>query len=112
MEVHLLTYLLDTHLHVNPPESVEVVALVDGTMFRASIEWPAIDHFLQAAHANRADETTVRDVIYRNRRRIELAISAHLFAHGIPIDRRIVIAPEALRLTDDVMPAGSLSGNH
>ena len=109
MEVDMLTYLLDTHLRVDPPDPVEVIALVDGTMFRAAIEWPAIDHFLQTAHADRADETTVGDVVHRNRRRIELAIKAHLLAHGIPPDRRVVINPDELHVKDDMMRASSPS---
>ncbi len=97
MEVQLLSYILDANLRVAPPQPVEVVALVDGTAFRVAIEWPAIDHLLRAEHAVRADAATVGTVIYRNRFRVELAIKAHLFAHGAPPERRVTLSLDDLR---------------
>jgi hypothetical protein len=96
MHVQLLSYMLDANLRVAPPTPVEVVALVDGTAFRVAIEWPAIEHLLRAEHAVRSDAATVGGVVHRNRFRIELAIKAHLFAHGAPPERRVTLSLEEL----------------
>jgi hypothetical protein len=111
MEVHLLTYMLDTGLRINPPDPVELVALVDGTMFRAAIEWSAVDRLRRADEAGHADEASVREVIHRNRRRIELAIEAHIYANGFPLDRRVVISPHELRVNGPMLRTGAAAGD-
>ena len=85
--------LLHTDVRVAPPFPVELVVAVDDEILRAEIEWSTIE---QLIGRDLASEDAVRDFLRHNRMGIELAITAHLFAHGIPLARQFVMSPDDL----------------
>jgi len=83
----------DAQISAKPQSALELVVVVDGAAVRVELDRSTIPH---STGADFLDEEAVRDFISRNRRGIELAIEAHLFARGIPLDRHIVISREDL----------------
>lgn len=75
-------------ISVKPQSALELVVVVDGASVRVELDRSTIQHLMGA---DLVDEEAVRDFLWRNRKGIELAIEAHLFAHGIPLDRHIVM---------------------
>ena len=67
---------------------LEVAVAVDGVAVRVELERSAIQHFLGPGIG---DEETVSEFVRRNRKAFERAIQAHLIAHGVPLDRHLVI---------------------
>lgn len=67
---------------------IELLLVVDRKTVRAAIDWATIRHFIGDGSF---DESRVRDFIGKNRQGIELAIKAHLLAHGVPLDRQLVL---------------------
>jgi hypothetical protein len=70
---------------------VQLLLVVDRKIVRAAIDWATLRHFI-GDDSN--DEALVRDFIRKNRQGIELAIKAHLFAHGVPLDRQLVLTSD------------------
>jgi hypothetical protein len=83
--------LLHTDARVTPGFPVELVVMVDGHVLRVEFEWSTVEHVLGPGPIT-AD--AVHDYVAHNRHRIELAITAHLFARGVPLARQIVMSPE------------------
>ncbi len=81
--------VLPGEVRVTPPFPVEIPVSVDGTTMRLAIEWDAIARSLPAGDQS---VEAVREVLRGQRPTIELALRAHLAAHGVPMDRRIVIS--------------------
>lgn len=79
---------LHTDARILSSVPVELLLAVDGKIIRAAIDWATIKHFIDD---DSIDEALVRDFIRKNRQGIELAITAHLFAHGVPLDRQLVL---------------------
>ena len=80
--------VLPGEVRVTPPFPVEIPVSVDGTTMRVAIEWNAIARALPAGEQS---IPAVTEVLRGQRAKIELALRAHLAAHGVPMDRRIVI---------------------
>ena len=73
---------------------LEVAVAVDGVAVRVELERSAIQHFLGSGIG---DEETVSEFVRRNRKAFEWAIQAHFIAHGVPLDRHLVITLNDLR---------------
>jgi hypothetical protein len=86
--------LLGTDSRILPALPVELLVEVDGKLVRASIERDVLARLMGAAPN---DEDGVHGYIRRHRRALELAVSASLYSHGVPLDRHLVLAEEDLR---------------
>lgn len=80
--------ILRTESRIRSPDPVELLVVVDGRTIRAAIDWSTLERLIGADLVN---EATVHDFIRKNRDGIELAIKAHLFAHGVPLAGRFVL---------------------
>jgi hypothetical protein len=78
----------DTAMFGGQRHPLEVVVAVDGVAVRVELERSAIQHFLGSGIG---DEETVSEFVRRNRKALGWAIQAHLTAHGVPLDRHLVI---------------------
>jgi hypothetical protein len=76
-----------------PLGPVELLVVVDRSVIRVAIDWSTIEC---VSGERSIDEDAVRKFIRGNRSRIELAIKAHLFAHGVPLGRQFVLTPDEL----------------
>jgi hypothetical protein len=85
--------LLGTESNIRSLVPVQLLVAVDGKIVRAAIDWETIKHLLSA---DSIDETLVRDFIRKRRPGLELAIKAHLFSRGVPLDRQLSLGPEEL----------------
>ncbi len=89
----MVTRVLRTDVRVDPQFPIELSISVDDAPLRAEIEWATMERLLAP---DRTDEETVRDFLRRHRHAIELAITAHVFAQGMPLFRQIVLSLEDL----------------
>jgi hypothetical protein len=80
-------------ISVKPHSTLELVVVVDGATVRVELDRSTIQHLIGEDLMN---EQAVRDFLWRNRRGIEAAIKAHLFARGIPLDRHVVLSIDDL----------------
>ncbi len=80
--------ILHTESRIRSRNPVELLVVVDGRAIRAAIDWSTLERLMSAELVN---EATVHDFIQNNRHGIELAIKAHLFAHGVPLAGRLVL---------------------
>jgi hypothetical protein len=80
-----------TAIHIEPRFRAEFPLAVDGKAIRVTIEEPAIEYLLGGAPA---DEEQVRAFLSVNRRRIERAVMARLFARGVPVNGELSMAAE------------------
>lgn len=80
-------------MSVKPQCALKLVVAVDGATVRVEFERSALQHLLGASLLN---EKAVRAFLSRNRKGIESAIQAHLFAHGVPLDRHLVMSMDDL----------------
>ena len=85
--------LIHTDVRVAPPFPLQVVASVNDQVLRVEIDWPTIEHLIGALPAT-AD--AVREFLHENRHAIEIAIEAHVFAHGLPLAGQLVLTLEDL----------------
>lgn len=86
--------LLGTDSRVLPALPVELLVEVDGKVIRASIERQVLAPLLGEAPD---DEDGVHRFIRRHRRELELAVTASLYSHGVPLDRHLVLGADDLR---------------
>ena len=85
---------LHTDASIRPQAGVELLAAVDGKTIRVSIDWPALERLLGTSMI---DEAAVREFLRQKRDRIELAVRAHLFAQGVPLNRQLALSFDELR---------------
>jgi hypothetical protein len=78
---------------IRSSDPVEFRVVVDGKVVRAAVDWSTMEHLIGIDSTN---EQTVHAFIQKNREGIELAIKAHLFAHGVPLTRRLVLTRDEL----------------
>ena len=83
-------HVLPGNISFEPPLPVEIPVSVDGKTLRVAIEWPAIERMLPTADKS---FDAVAAALRGKRETIELAIRAHLFAQGTPLDGRVQISP-------------------
>jgi hypothetical protein len=91
-EIDITILYEDRSLGASVP--VDLLLIVDGAFVRASIDWTTVKPRLGPRPI---DEAAARGFIYRNRRRLEMAIKANLLAHGVPVDRHLVLTSDDLR---------------
>jgi hypothetical protein len=72
---------------------VELLVVVDHKTIRAAIDWSTIEELVGAAPV---DEEAVRAFLRDNREGIEVLIAAHLYAHGVPLARHMVLTRDEL----------------
>ncbi|HKO68152.1 MAG TPA: hypothetical protein VJU53_10150 [Burkholderiaceae bacterium] len=77
-----------------PDCALELGVVADGHAVRVELERAAIQHFLGS---DPCDKETVLEFVRRNRKAIEWVIHAHLIAHGVPLNRHLVITANDLR---------------
>jgi len=68
-----------------------MLVIVDRKLVRATIDPETLSKILER-EIDRSEES--RAFIEKNRTRLELAIKAYLFAHGVPLARNLVLTPE------------------
>ena len=73
---------------------LELVVTVDGVAVRVELERSAVQHFLGP---NGGDEQRLIEFVGQNRKALQWAIQSHLIAHGVPLDRHLVITLNDLR---------------
>jgi hypothetical protein len=78
----------------NPQRALELVVTLEGKTVRVDLERSAIQHFLGP---NVGDDETLIEFVHRNRKALRWTIEAHLIAHGVPLDRHLVITLDDLR---------------
>ncbi len=76
-------------ISVKPQSTLGLLVAVDGATVRVELDRSTIQHFMGVGFMN---YEAVRDFLWRNRRSIEAAIKAHLFARGVPLDRHVVMS--------------------
>ena len=76
-----------------PDCALELGVVADGHAVRVELERSAIQHYLGS---DCRDEDAV-EFVRRNRKPIERVIHAHLIAHGVPVNRHLVITANDLR---------------
>lgn len=72
---------------------VELLVVADHKTIRAAIDWSTMEAFLGTTSI---DEEDVRAFLRSNRESIEVLISAHLYAHGVPLARHMVLTRDEL----------------
>ena len=77
-----------------PDCGLELGVVADGHAVRVELDRSAIQHYLGPEHC---DEEAVLEFVRRNRKPIEWVIHAHLIAHGVPLNRHLVITANDLR---------------
>jgi hypothetical protein len=77
-----------TESRILPSIPVEILVLVDRKAIRAAIDWSTIQRL---TGDDSIDDAAVRTFIRDNRERIEVAIKAHLLAHGVPLSGHLVL---------------------
>ncbi len=82
-----------TEARILPSWPVEILAVVDRKAIRAAIDWSTIQRLTDD---DSIDEAAVRRFIRDNRERIELAIKAHLLAHGVPLAAQFLLTLDEL----------------
>ena len=84
----------DAAIFGSPQHPLELVVAVDGVAVRVELERSAVQHFLGP---NVGDEQRLIEFVGQNRKALQWAIQAHLIAHGVPLDRHLVITLNDLR---------------
>jgi hypothetical protein len=87
--------LYESSVYVRPQFPVEFVTTVEGVAIRIAIEWPDVERLVGASAA---DEGEVRNFLHRHKTAIALAIQAYLSARGTPMDHRLTMSADDLRL--------------
>ncbi|MGH8798654.1 MAG: hypothetical protein ACREX7_00300 [Casimicrobiaceae bacterium] len=82
-----------TAVSTKPESCVELVVVADRKTIRVQLDRSALQ---QIMGARRVGDEALRAFLWNNRRAIELAIKAHLFAHGIPLDRQLFLSLDEL----------------
>ncbi|HYL18587.1 MAG TPA: hypothetical protein VEV20_07890 [Burkholderiales bacterium] len=77
---------------------VELLVVADHKTIRAAIDWSTMEEVLGATPI---DEEAVRAFLRNHRESIEVLIAAHLYAHGVPFARHLVLTRDEL----EQMPA-------
>ena len=78
----------DSAIFGSPQHPLELLVTADGVAVRVELERSAVQHFLGPAIA---DEQALSEFVRRNRKPLQWTIEAHLIAHGVPLDRHLVI---------------------
>ena len=84
--------ILHSETRVEPHYPIEIAASADGERMRVDIEWSTLEHLL----GGEITAERVNDFVRRHRHAIEIAITAHLFAKGMPLSRQLVLNREDL----------------
>jgi len=84
--------ILHSETRVEPQYPIELAASADGTPLRVEIEWSTLEHLL----GGEITAERVHDFVRRHRHALEIAITAHLFAQGIPLSHQLVLGREDL----------------
>lgn len=84
---------LHTPINIRPRSAVELLVAVDGKTTRVAIEWATIERLVGEAPLT---EDAARTFLREQRDRIERAIKAHLFAQGVPLDRKLALSARDL----------------
>ena len=84
----------DAAVFGSPQHPLELVVAVDGVAVRVELERSAVQHFIGP---NVSDEQRLSEFVSQNRKALQWAIQAHLIAHGVPLDRHLVITLNDLR---------------
>ena len=81
-------------VHTETPTTrpVELLAIVDGKLVRITVDSEAMREIV-GADRNEADSS---HFVRKNRHRLELDIKAYLLAHGVPLDRHLVLTRDDL----------------
>ena len=82
-------HVLPGDIRFEPPLPVEIPVSVDGKTLRVAIEWPAVARMLPTADKS---FDAVATALRGKRATIEMAIRAHLFAQGTPLDGHVRIS--------------------
>jgi hypothetical protein len=91
-EIDITILYEDRSLGASVP--VDLLLIVDGAFVRASLDWTTLNPRLGRRPM---DKAAARGFIYRNRDRLEMAIKTNLLAHGVPVDRHLVLTADDLR---------------
>ena len=86
--------ILHAETRVEPQFPIELAAIADGEMLRVDIEWSTLEHLL----GPEVTADRVHDFVRRHRHAIEIAITAHLFARGMPLSRQLVLRRDELAM--------------
>jgi hypothetical protein len=84
--------IVHSETRVEPRFPIEFAASADGQLLRVEIEWSTLEHLL----GGQITAARVEELVRRNRHAIEIAITAHLFARGMPLSRQLVLSREDL----------------
>ena len=76
-----------------PLTCVELQVVVDGKTIRVELDRSVIQQLMRKEDLQPED---VRSFLWSERRTLELMIKSHLFAHGIPLARELVLSPDDL----------------
>jgi hypothetical protein len=82
-------HVLPGDVRIEPPLPVEIPVSVDGTTMRIAIDWNAVVRTLPPG-APTVD--SVAEALRKQRPVLEMAIRAHLAAHGVPLDHRVSLS--------------------
>jgi len=86
-------YFLHTDNPIRPSVPVELLVVADEKTIRAAIDWSTMEEFLGGTPI---DEEAVRAFLRSHRDSIEVLIAAHLYAHGVPLARHMVLTRDEL----------------
>jgi hypothetical protein len=104
--------LFETSIYVRPQFPVEFVINVDGVPIRIAIEWPDVERLVGTTAA---DEGEVRNFVHRHKTAIQMAIHAYLSARGTPMEHRLTISADDLRLVGELqfaLPSAVSTSRH
>ena len=76
-------------VHVRPELIAQVVARIDDKPIRVSLKRDAIEQLVGPAIG---DEGAMVVSLYGKLDTLRVAIEAHVFAHGVPLDRQLVLS--------------------
>ncbi|MGH8713204.1 MAG: hypothetical protein ACREYB_04255 [Casimicrobiaceae bacterium] len=82
-----------TAVSTKPRSSVELLVVVDRKTIQVEFDRWALQQIIGASRIN---DEAAREFLWNNRRAIELAIKAHLFARGIPLARQLFMPLDEL----------------
>jgi hypothetical protein len=83
--------LFETAVYVHPKQPVEFLVAYDGKAARVAIEWSLVERLMGTSPV---DEAQVREFLRQKREAITLALKAHMYAEGVPLNRHLVMAPD------------------
>jgi hypothetical protein len=97
--------ILHIDVRTRPEFLVRIAAQVDGEPLRVTLEREVVEHLVGSGVG---DDDAILQSLYHDLDTIRIAIEAHVFARGVPLDREVVLSwPEFSPAALTVEGAGS-----